>query len=179
MKIIGTVVLVTFVLLGAAAAQSEYRGFELFAGYSHVNSNVGLNGWNITGTYRPEVAGWLGVTGDISGAYGSDLVLGRKLNNDMYAGMAGPRVHINVNNDNLQPFGEFLVGFGRNTTWFAGLSDSDTAWVWSLGGGIDYALSDRWSARAKAGLLRTHFFGDADNKPRISLGLAYRFGGEY
>ena len=173
-------VLISFVLLGSTAvAQSEDSGFEVFAGYSHVNSNVGLNGWNFAGTYRPESAAWLGLVGDISGTYGSDVVLGRELDSDMYAAMFGPRIHININNDSLLPFGEFLAGFARNKAWLAGVSESDTAWVWSLGGGIDYALSDRWSARAKAGFLRTHFFGDTENKPRVSLGLVYRFGGEY
>ena len=56
------------------------------------------------------------------------------------------------------------------------MSDADVDWGLALGGGLDYRLNDRWSARALAQLRLLHGEGATDEDPRLSVGAVYTFG---
>lgn len=81
---------------------------------------------------------------------------------------------------NLGPFAQVLVGAIRSTTSVEGaqgrLSDSNTGWGVSPGGGLDYRLSRRWAVRGQAQLLFLRARGVWDTDPRLALGATYRFG---
>jgi opacity protein-like surface antigen len=72
-----------------------------------------------------------------------------------------------------------LVGIARVNTDIGPISDSDNAWAFSIGGGVDYVLTDSWTMRAKAGILRTHFFDDGDSRFKVAVGIVYRFHSPY
>lgn len=52
-----------------------------------------------------------------------------------------------------------------------GVHDTDTGWV--IGGGLEWAYSSRWSARAE---YLYHDFGNGFDASLIKLGMNYRFG---
>jgi opacity protein-like surface antigen len=174
---INVLVLLLFAL--PSIAQSDTPGVEVFGGYSHVSSDIGLNGWDFTAAFRPELLPSFSLVGDLGGAYGTDSVAGTRVKSSLYSALAGPRVHFNIRRDELAPFAEVLVGIARVSTDIGTSSDSDNAWAFSIGGGLDYAFTDSWTARVKAGVLRTHFFDDPDSRVRFAVGLVYRFGQSY
>src|SRR5262249_45357824 len=75
----------------------------------------------------------------------------------------------------LQPFGELLVGGAHSTSTFADISASTTAWGGCVGGGADYRITGRGSARGQLHGLLLPGNGSWDFAPRVSLGLSSRF----
>ena len=56
------------------------------------------------------------------------------------------------------------------------MSDSDTDWGFAFGGGLDYGLSKKWSARGLFHLRLVEGEGNWDADPRFAVGFVYRFG---
>ena len=98
--------------------------------------------------------------------------------------MGGPRLFFptkEVKRFTLDPFAEVQIGVSHLSTQLSQVngfnqSASDTAFVWLLGGGVDYVVSHHWSARAEADLERTHFASAGQSRFRFVLGAAYTFG---
>ena len=185
LKICG--IIFCFLFAGAVHAQG-IPGGSIFVGYSYLNSNLNpssrpsLNGWNAS--FEGRVLPFLGIVADISGQYGSvdETVcvmpvgmtatcttsgVGVRQQNYLF----GPRVSVSLGK--FRPFAHALVGIshvGAGTPL-----GSDTSLGDAVGGGLDYHLIPRVSARVQIDFLHTHFFGAGQNDVRISSGLVLRF----
>jgi hypothetical protein len=56
------------------------------------------------------------------------------------------------------------------------VSDADVDWGLALGGGVDYSLGRRWSARVDLQLRMFSGEGATDEDLLVSVGAVYRFG---
>ena len=149
-------------------------GPDLFGGYSYTHAGeASLHGWSLVGSYP--FRGALSFVADLSGHYGSfagaDLGQLAFMGGVRWSGRADRR---------LRPFAEGLLGAARTSASVAtgggSVSDADVDWGLALGGGLDYRLNDRWSARALAQLRLLHGEGATDEDPRLSVGAVYTFG---
>jgi hypothetical protein len=185
-------------------ARSGAQGLDVSGGYTHGTGNFGLDGFHL-GTswfFAPRVA----LAGEYDGVWDTSRVgtfdftsvgaiASRTHLQDF---LVGPRFYFPVytindtSNNNrtrnrnrkiyrLYPFGEAQFGVshiheeiqeGINPA----LTNSDSAFSWMLGGGVDYPLADHWMARGTLGLLRTHFNSEAQSRLRLGLGIVYTFG---
>jgi opacity protein-like surface antigen len=166
-------------VLPAFSQVDEVPRFEVMGGFSHVTGDLGLNGWEAAGTYR--ASPWLGIVADISGQYGSDEVLGVDFKSNLHNFLFGPRVYVPLQDyPRWQPFGHLLLGVSRVRNEIdnplLALDETDSAFSWALGGGIDYQLAPQFRARVQLELLRTNFFDTGDSRARFGVGLVYQFG---
>jgi hypothetical protein len=142
----------------------------VLAGYSFLRSGeANLNGWEIAASFP--FRGSLRLVADLSGHYGSFADV--DLKNITF--LAGARLPWREDR-RLRPFADLLVGGSRSTSTFDVISSSTTAWGGAAGVGADYGLSGRWAVRGQAHLHLLHSGGGWDADPRLSAGLAYRFG---
>jgi hypothetical protein len=156
----------------AAPARTPGPGVNLFGGYSYTHAGeAGLHGWSLVGCHP--VRGALSFVVDVSGHSGS--FAGADLG--QLAFMGGVRWSLRPVG-RLRPFAEGLLGAVRTSvgveTAGGPVRDADVDWGLALGGGLDYRLSGRWSAR---GLVQLRFLrgeGATDKDPRFSVGAVYR-----
>ncbi len=144
---------------------------DVYGGYSYVHAgDASLMGWTVSGAYP--LRSRLSLVGDLAGHYGdfggaslSELTL-----------MVGVRHSWPSRSlrHGLSPFAEVLLGAVHTGTSSGGVSDSDTDWGMSFGGGADFGLSDRWAARGLFHLRLVHGEGSTDADPRFSVGIVYR-----
>ncbi len=156
-----------------ALAQDERPQIQVFGGFSHMGHHIGLNGWIAGAEYDP----WehLGLEGQLSGHYGSDNILGVNISEHLYDFNFGPRFFTNTSRDKLGVFGHALFGGSHISSSGFGVSESDQAFSFVLGGGAEYTLSDRWAARGQIDFVRVYFSGANENDGRYSIGLVYRW----
>jgi hypothetical protein len=160
--------------LGAAAPSSgRAPGPGLFAGYSYTRAGeAGLHGWQLGGSHPLGTA--LQLVADLSGHYGSFA----QADLSQITFLAGARWV--WARGRFAPFAEGLLGGVRTKTSVnlpgGSITDTDTDWGPAFGGGLDYRLAERWSARAQVDLLVLRAEGSWDSDPRLSLGVVYRFG---
>lgn len=155
-----------------AGPASPASGPDVFAGYSYTHAgDASLNGWELSGAYP--LRGRLRLAADLSGHYGS--FAGANLT--QLTVLAGPRMAWHF--QRMSPFAQILLGAVRGSTRVelpdVTLSESNTHFGTTLGGGIDYGFGRRWAARAQVELLFLRADGAWDVDPRLALGAVYRF----
>ena len=180
-----SVLLLTSLPSFAQTGSDDQPPLDVFAGFSHSsNFGTGLNGWILSGNYSVNNS-WLGVEGEISGHYGSEnlsalpiLIPGApsSVDNSLHNFDFGPRITWRAPDQPFKAFGHILFGASHAKISASGISQSDTAFSWVLGGGGDYNFNANWAARAQLDLLRTDFFSNGASHPRFSIGLVYRLG---
>ncbi len=177
------------------APSVAFGQLEVGGGYTHMSGDSGLDGFNASVGWqfsrRVELIGdgdfifdnsRVGVF-DLSSSTGTVRV---KSNLQNY--LVGARVRVigwkplkSIEKRKLLPFGEILIGASRlsqtvtDTAGTVSLNASDKAFTWALGGGAEYTLSNRWLARTRLDLVRTHFVDAGQSRFRFSLGVAYAF----
>ncbi len=161
----------------ATPSPATPQGPDLFGGYSYMHSgDASLNGWDLSGSVPfAGFEGTLRLVADVSGHYSSFA----RAHLSQITFLAGTRVVWNPDG-RLHPFAQALLGGSHFKSTFdqfgVSLSDSHTGWGGALGGGVNYRLSRRWAMRGQAELLLLHSAGGWERDPRLSVGLAYRFG---
>lgn len=172
--------------VAAFAQTSDYKKAEVFVGYSNQQVDSGISvdedfdldddrgtfhGFNVSGVYN--FSRYLGVKGDISGAYNNtrfDFTVptappsnGRisfDTNNSLYNFLGGIQIKDNASDKRLKPFAHALVGAGHGRikvknvdcdpadlcTGIEG-STSETGFAGAFGGGLDVKLNDRIDIR--------------------------------
>ncbi len=168
-----------------AAATSATGDISLGYNYVGANSppggsyNFNLNGGYISGSYG--LKPWLSVAGTFTGGQSTKIsTLGQDLT--LMTFMGGPRFLHPMHR--FTPFAEALFGgaHASNSYFPHGTSFSPTATSWALaaGGGLDIALTHRFSVRAiNAEYLRTSFpngVNDEQNQLMLSAGIVFHFG---
>lgn len=177
-------VLLSVVLLGLAVvsvAQDTAPAFDLFGGYSYMNSEdlaPGLDltgsGWEVAGTYYTN--NWFGLTADFDGHYTNAFGVDVSNYNYLFGATAAYR------QTKFTPFGHLLLGGSRVSVDLGllgplGASATDNTFALALGGGADWHLNERFSVRpVQLDYLMTRFGGNTQNNLRYSAGLVVRFG---
>ena len=166
------------ILLGTSAFAQLPSG-NVFVGYSYLSADLlpgnraNLNGWNAS--IEGKILPFIGVVADFSGHYGTQGVPFLETNADVsqHDFLFGPRVSVSVRK--LRPFAHALFGASHLSQSEFGISNSATAFAYSLGGGLDYRLVRMLAWRVQADFLQTRFFSTSQNDVRISTGLVVHF----
>lgn len=145
------------------------QGFSLYGGYSYLRldsspNTANLNGWDfaLTDNFIPAV----GVTADVSGAYGSiNGVSGSSLHTFMF----GPQLRFPAP---VSPFVRALVG----GVHVGGGGASGTSLAAGFGGGIDIHVNHLVAFRPiQVDYIHSHFNGYGQDNFRVSVGLVIHF----
>jgi opacity protein-like surface antigen len=188
--------LLAFLSLFTVASQAqEASRLSVFGGYSYVranpsdSSNLGgfsMNGGNFSAAYK--LNGWLSGVADIGGYHATRpldcTALGCSGTGDFkgntWTYLFGPRVTFR-HFGRVTPFAEVLFGVAH-TTPNVFLTNKQTDFAMSVGGGVDYRLSHRLAIRPlQLEYLQTRFkeFDVIDrqtqNNLRLSTGIVFRF----
>jgi hypothetical protein len=157
-KLALSLLILILVSLPAAAQRVEIYGGGQF---THLQPSYNAFGWNasVTGNFKH----FLGITGDFSGAYRSNL--------DFHSYTFGPVLTARL--PVVQPFVHAL--FGGATLSGSGTSTTDFAMM--LGGGLDLGLRKGIGIRLiQADWLSTRFGGSTNNdNGRVSAGVVLKF----
>jgi opacity protein-like surface antigen len=170
---------------GATAEAQDTPKVDIFAGYSYVRVNpstagarsFSLNGGNASFAYNANH--WLSGVADF-GAYHNGSIFGTGTSGTLSTYLFGPRVSYR-HFGRITPFGEVLFGVAHAGVSIVGLGNSDNTFAMSLGGGVDYKLTDRFAIRPiKVDYLMTRFSetgtgGNTQNNLRASTGIVFRF----
>lgn len=181
--------LAVLLLFSLPTLAQDMPRFEIGGGYTFRSLNVpasprfNMNGWNFNADYN--LNNWLGVAGEINGTYHNNLNDG---DNKVYTFMAGPRL-FPLGHHRITPYAQALFGGGRyslNLNLGPGngnFTDSQTAFAWSAGGGVDVSVTRRIGWRlVQFQYEQTRFFNDAaygsnpnQNNYTIDTGILFRF----
>jgi opacity protein-like surface antigen len=197
-----------FVCLAVSAAAQESPKSELFAGYSYLRTDEGevdllklagvvgtatrnganLNGFNVEATYNLQRS--FGIVVDFGGAFGTytytvnaeGLLSNQPVRTNLYTFLTGPQFYLR--RDRYTLFGRGMIGVGKlkQSVFVVGqkFSTADTSFAAGFGGGMDWRLSDKLSARLfQADYILTRFedfqAGDrVQGAIRVSTGLVVR-----
>jgi len=176
--------LLALLLLGAIPAfaqtpKEEISASGTFNRYSAPSGyTLDMAGWVGSGSYN--LKNWLGVELEPSGAYSNKELLGLT---SVYGVLVGPQF-FPFRHHKLTPWAHFLFGesYYRDsippTGGYPAKVDSDFAFAWEAGAGVDLNLKKRWGARLQFDYDPTRFFGDKPGQPdyRVSFGFIYRIG---
>jgi peptidoglycan-associated lipoprotein len=179
----------SFIGLSARPVSAQVARMEVGGEYSFVNTNAPPGGCGCfsmnggTGWFAYNLFPNLAVIGEIGGEYASnidhtsaDLTLTSFLGGARYSRRWFKEI---------APFGQLLLGgahaSGALTPTSSGQSSSANAFAMVAGGGMDLEMSRHWKVR----LIEVDYFltrfdnrsNDHQNNLRVSLGVAYRFGG--
>jgi outer membrane immunogenic protein len=181
--IVSLIALLSF--FNAAAHAQETPKVDIFAGYSYVRANPsasGASGFSLNGgsaSVAYNATSWLSGVADFGG-YHNGNILGTHVDGTLSTYLFGPRVSYR-HSDRVTPFGEVLFGTARASANVLGARNSSNAFAMSVGGGVDYKLSNRFAIRpVKVDYLMTRFseFGNStrtQNNLRVSTGIVFRF----
>src|SRR5438045_2356544 len=114
------VLALAIVVLPVGLPAQDVPKAEVFGGYSHLHtSGQGLNGFDAQFTYNRSE--WLGLTGDVSGAYASRSVnlsgiggVSASAHTHSYTFLFGPTFSYRKE-DKFVPFGHFLAGVAHGS----------------------------------------------------------------
>jgi opacity protein-like surface antigen len=163
----------------------EIPRVEAFGGYSYMSADwetmanrSGLHGF--TGSAGVNVFPWLGFDGGLSENFQSYCIGAAGLNCTILNILGGPKVSVRPLS-NITAFGHGLVGLSSLTMGVSGASLSFRDMAYGFGGGVDYAVTDRFSIRVgQVDYIRSEYLkdlgGSHENNIRISGGIVFRIG---
>lgn len=184
-------------------AKSAAQGLELSGGWEHATSDFGVDGFNLGAAYffqpRLAIAAQYDGMWDTSrvGTFEFTSVGAIVAQSHLQDFLVGPRFYfpvytINDTKNNtgrrnrnrkvyrLYPFAEVQFGVSHlhqsiQEGTLPTATNSDSAFSWMLGGGVEYPLTDHFSARGNLDLLRTHLNASAQSRLRLGIGITYTF----
>ena len=185
LKLVVCSLAVLFLFGATARAQETAPKFDVFAGYSYVQTNPGVRGVDsfhlhgasasIAYNYRS----WLSGVADFGG-YNNGNILNTGTSGTFSTYLFGPRVsyrHLR----RITPFGQVLFGVAHANSSAFGTGSSQSAFAMTAGGGVDYKLFDHFAIRpVQAEYLMTRFGvgttgTQTQNNVRLSTGFVFRF----
>lgn len=92
--------------------------------------------------------------------------------------LVGPRFYFSraLANPRLVPFAHLLFGLSHQSSDITrGLSSADTAYAWTVGGGVEYHVNKNWGVRVRGDGYRTHFRDESQTHARYGAGVVYVF----
>lgn len=201
-KLLGIVIVLMVVSVPAFC--QDHPKAEVFGGYQYTHISYGIpsgaellpgdhtaesyNGWN--GAFTVWAKPWLGVTGDVSGAYKSDaLFSGSGVNVKVHTFMFGPTI-ASHSNEKFVPFAHVLFGGAHCSASGLGAGSGDcigagsNSFAMAFGGGLDVGSKKIAFRVGQFDYIYTRFGheGSADIPPlnhqntfRYSAGIVFRF----
>lgn len=145
------VIVVSASLFPARAAADPQ--FEIAGGYSLVDykdSDLLPVGWFASvAAKRANPRIWLAVVAEVTGEYATTQTAGRRVHQQAFAFLDGPRVGLNIKS-RTSLFVELLLGVAHDQGF---LNDESSAnrFAWRPGAGLDAALTTRVSVRFQGG----------------------------
>ena len=179
----------SFIGLSARPVSAQVARMEVGGEYSFVNTNAPPGGCGCfsmnggTGWFAYNLFPNLAVIGEIGGEYASNIDH-TSADLTLTSFLGGARYSRNWFKE-MAPFGQLLLGgahaSGALTPTSSGQPGSANAFAMVAGGGMDLEMSRHWKVR----LIEVDYFltrfdngsNDHQNNLRVSLGVAYRFGG--
>jgi opacity protein-like surface antigen len=176
-------------LFGVSAyAQETAPKLDVFAGYSYLQANPGINGvdsFHLHGgsaSAAYNVKSWLSGVADFGG-YNNGNVLSAGASGTLSTYLFGPRVSYRRLRHfrKVTPFGQVLFGVGHANASAFRTASSQNVFAMTAGGGVDYKLFDHFSIRpVQAEYLMTRFSvntgsAQTQNNLRLSTGFVLRF----
>jgi len=164
-----------------SAASADFSRYEVYGAFAYTGVNQVTTASSLLGInvgVQAKLKRWFGANADFGDyfAQGSSNGIEKPTVTSL---MAGPEFYIPA--DNITGFIHVLFG-GEHT---ANVGEKpDIAFAYSIGGGFEYALSPKWSARVAGDAVRAAFVQDPTNlgysphwhtNPRATIGVAYRF----
>lgn len=167
------------------------QGLEANGGYSHVSGDFGMDGFTagLGWWFAPRLsleanydAGW-----DTSrvGTFEFTQFGAIASKSHIQNFLVGPRYYFTEKKldkrNRIVPFAEAQFGVSHlhqevQQGPTPSITNSDSTFSWSLGGGVDYSFGPHWAARGEADLLRTHLNAEGQSRLRLGIGLVYTFG---
>lgn len=173
-------------LCGASVYAQDVPKFDVFAGYSYVRENPatsGIDSFSVNGgsaSVAYNATHWLSAVADFGG-YHTNNILGTGVDGTLSTYLFGPRVSLH-RDSRITPFGEVLFGAahigGHNGLAF---SSSNNSFALTVGGGVDFKVSHRFSVRpVQVDYLLTRFNelglgAENQNNLRVSTGVVFHF----
>jgi opacity protein-like surface antigen len=186
--------LITFTIISISlmcAARSGAQGLEVSGGWAHVTGDFGLDGFDVGAAwfFQPQVA----IAAEYDGVWDTSRVgtfeftsVGAIASHaHLQDFLTGPRYYFAEHKidkrHTIIPFAEAQFGISHlhesiQEGIAPAVTNSDSAFSWMLGGGVDYPLTSHWAARGEVDLLRTHLNSEAQSRLRLNIGIAYTFG---
>jgi outer membrane immunogenic protein len=179
----------SFIGVSARPASAQVARMEVGGEYSFVNTNAPPGGCGCfsmnggTGWFAYNLSPNLAVIGEIGGEYAPNIDH-TSADLSLTSFLGGARYSRRWFKE-MAPFGQLLLGgahaSGALTPPSSGQSSSANAFAMVAGGGMDLEMSRHWKVR----LIEVDYFltrfdngsNDHQNNLRVSLGVAYRFGG--
>ena len=192
MKRLYVAFLIIFFMPLAASAQL-LKNIDFGGGWNYTTGNQGLNGFNVS--VAAHFSHRVALAVDYDGVYDTSNIgifqitpgVGQVTSKShLQDYMIGPRVYfpglIKTKTAHLNVLNFFAAaqfgGSHLNTELIQAqtnsrVGQSDSAFAWTLGGGVEFRLTPHRSARSDLGLLRTHFADTGQSRLRFVLGVAY------
>lgn len=183
-----------FLLLTFSLPLWGQHDVEFNGGYQHASGDGGLDGFTVGVGWNPIPRFQLHMDFDglydhsTIGAFALTSIGLTTVNSDMFELLVGPRFflpglikgHGRVKGHRLIPWIDAGFGESRLHTEFVSPTlgnarSSDTAFVWELGGGVDYRVYPHFTIRGDVGLLRTHFANSGQSRIRLGATLVWSF----
>jgi opacity protein-like surface antigen len=153
----------------------DHSKAEVFGGYQWTNVDFGsgtdrqnFNGWDaaLTGYFNKN----FGITADFSGAYKSISGADVKLHSFMF----GPTFRAPM--EKATPFFHALFGGAHASGSALGVSASENAFAYAIGGGVDVNAGKNFAIRiAQFDYLGTRFSSENQKNFRYSAGVVFKF----
>jgi peptidoglycan-associated lipoprotein len=169
-----------------AAVSPEATRFDFSGGFSLMRSNAppGTCGcfslYGANGSAAFNFNSWIGAVADVGYVRASSITSAdRSLSITSF--LFGPRFSLRTRR-RFTPYAQVLFGEGRGSgTLLSGTTTpvTDNAFALALGGGVDYALTRRFSVRAQVAYLQTRFPNGKNNREnnlQITGGIVYHLG---
>lgn len=166
------VLAVTSVLLFPfIASAQEPSKYELSGGYAYVRVDSSAGGLSLHGvsfSLARNVNRWLAIVGDGGGYHLEGFRLGTV--------QAGARLTARTRR-RASLFSQALVGFAHANAGGRGFPAYHESVAWTVGGGVDWRVSDRVSLRlGQAEYLQTRLGGSVQHNFRAGAGIVFHFG---
>lgn len=184
---------VLLVLLVFSVTLLGQQDIEINGGYQHVSGDNGLDGFTLGTGWNPIPHFQLFLNYDglfdhsTLNAFALTNVGSTIVNSHMQGFLTGPRYFLpgllkggkgRIKGHRLIPFAD--VGFGEislktelSSATLGRASNSDTAFAWALGGGVDYRIYPHFTIRGDVGFLRTHFANSGQGRIRLGATLVW------
>ncbi len=146
--------------LGVGYEFMRFKSTPFDSNFSGVNTDLGYN-----------FKDWLGVEGNVVSAWGSNVLGGEKSKEVLFTG--GVRISMGTTKRRWTPWGHALVG-GIHV-WPQVAGQTRTGFAVQAGGGADYRLNDRLSARASGDYVRTQLYNTSQNNFQFGAGIVIHF----
>ena len=172
--------------LGATARAQETPKVDIFAGYSYLQANPGVRGFDSfhlhggSASVAYNAKSWLSGVADFGG-YNQGNVPFTRNSGTIGTYLFGPRVSYR-HFGKITPFGQVLFGVAHANRFAFGTLNTQNGYAMTAGGGVDYQLFNRFAIRAfQTEYLLTRFSvgtvvgRQAENNLRVSTGFVFRF----